>query len=163
MGGCQLRNTPSFLRMAATRFPDNRGQRPGCLVGTSRVGPLFCLFLLVGTIATLDLRVPGIAGRGQTIGQLAKQLLPLIWTGLALVALSGSVIYAGRATMFFPNSVFRATRSADIFTSYLRAGNRGTLHIPRWSEARFLRAFAAFGIEICAPGGTAPEALSPCR
>ena len=113
--------------MAGTRFLDSRGQRLGCLVGPSRSGPLFGLFLSVGTIATLDLRILGIAGRRQTIGQLAKQLFPLIWTCLALVALSGFAIFAGQATMFFPSSVFRAARLADIFTSYLRAGNRGTL------------------------------------
>ena len=96
--------------MAGTPFLDSRGQRLGCLVSTCRVGPLFWLFLLVGAIATLDLRVLGIAGRRETIGQLAKQLLPLMWTGLALVALSGFVMFAGQATMFlvFSNSVFRA-------------------------------------------------------
>jgi hypothetical protein len=117
--------------MAGTPFLDSRGQRLGRLVGTCPVGQLFWLFLPVGTIATLDLRVLGIAGGRKTIGQLATQLPPLMmWTGLALVALSGFVIFAGQATMFFPNAVFRA-KLLLIVTSPLRAVARRAVLLER--------------------------------
>jgi hypothetical protein len=66
----------------------------------------FGFFLLVGAIATVDFRLLGIAGRREGIDQLAKQLFPLMWTGMALAFLSGFVMLAGQATLFVFNPVF---------------------------------------------------------
>ena len=45
----------------------------------------FSLFLLVGTIAVVDLRLLGLAGRRQTVTELAEQLFPflLLLVGIA--------------------------------------------------------------------------------
>ena len=66
----------------------------------------FGFFLLVGAVATVDFRLLGIAGRQEGIDQLAKQLFPLMWMGMALVFLSGFVMLAGQATLFVFNPVF---------------------------------------------------------
>ncbi len=92
----------------------------------------FGFFLLVGAIATLDLRVLGIASRRETIGQLAKQLFPLMWTGLGLVVLSGFVMFAGQATMFFPNRVFRVKLLLIFFAVIF--GFIVQSKVPRWSQ-----------------------------
>ena len=64
-------------------------------------------FLLVGTIAIVDLRVLGIAGRGQNVGTLGAQLFPWMWAGLASAFLSGFVMFSGDAADFYLASVFR--------------------------------------------------------
>ena len=66
----------------------------------------FGFFLLVGSFAIVVFRLLGLAGRREGIGQLAKQLFPLMWTGMALVFLSGFVMLAGQATLFVFNPVF---------------------------------------------------------
>lgn len=78
----------------------------------------FTLFFCIGTIALVDLRVMGIAGRNQTIVQLAQQVLPWTWTGFALVMISGSIafcivvlggfsLFSSTATLYIVNPAFR--------------------------------------------------------
>ena len=64
-------------------------------------------FLLVGTIGFVDLRILGVAGRGHTIKQIADELFPLMWVGMALAFLTGFIQFAGDATTFIPHPVFR--------------------------------------------------------
>jgi hypothetical protein len=68
----------------------------------------FGFLLLVGAIVMVDLRVLGVAGRRQSVTQLADHLFPLMWTGLGLAVLSGFILFAGDATTFCPNPVFHA-------------------------------------------------------
>lgn len=64
-------------------------------------------FLLVGTIAIVDLRVLGLAGRGQNVATLGAQLFPWMWVGLVFAFLSGFVMFSGDAADFYMASVFR--------------------------------------------------------
>lgn len=66
----------------------------------------FSLFLLVGTIAVIDLRLLGLAGRRQTVTELAEQLFPWTWVGLGLAVLSGFFMFAASATGFVANTQF---------------------------------------------------------
>src|SRR5580704_23381 len=50
-------------------------------------------FLLVGTIAILDLRAMGVASRKQGLAALAKQLFPWMWLGLLLTLASGFLMF----------------------------------------------------------------------
>ena len=68
----------------------------------------FSFFLLVGTIVIVDLRLLGLAGRRQSVAQLASQLFPVMWMGLGFAFLSGFILFAGDAQTFLPNPVFRA-------------------------------------------------------
>ena len=63
-------------------------------------------FMLVGTIAIVDLRVLGITGGPQTVAQLADLVFPWMWMGLGLTVLSGFIMFAGYATAYLPNSIF---------------------------------------------------------
>ena len=64
-------------------------------------------FLLVGTIAIVDLRVLGVAGKRQNVATLGAQLFPWMWIGLASAFLSGFVMFSGDAADFYLASVFR--------------------------------------------------------
>ena len=67
----------------------------------------FRLFLLVGSICVLDLRLLGIAARGRNAAELADELSPVWWAGLTLNFLSGFLQFAGDAATLFDNSYFR--------------------------------------------------------
>jgi hypothetical protein len=67
----------------------------------------FTLFLFVGTVTLLDLRILGVADRRQTIAQLAEQLLPWNWIVFALAIASGFVLFATDATDYVPVGLFQ--------------------------------------------------------
>jgi len=66
----------------------------------------FSMFILVGSMVIVDLRVLGLLGRGQDASQLADRLFPWIWGSLALNFLSGFFMFAGSATSYYGNDVF---------------------------------------------------------
>jgi uncharacterized membrane protein len=66
----------------------------------------FSMFILVGSMVIVDLRVLGLVGRGQDAAQLAGRLFPWIWISLALNFLSGFVMFAGSATAYYRNDIF---------------------------------------------------------
>jgi uncharacterized membrane protein len=66
----------------------------------------FSLFLLVGSIVLIDLRVLGIAARQRSATEFASQLFPWMWVGLALNFVSGFFLFAGDATTFYGNWAF---------------------------------------------------------
>jgi uncharacterized membrane protein len=66
----------------------------------------FSMFMLVGSMVIVDLRVLGLVGRGQDATQLADRLFPWIWASLALNFLSGFFMFAGSATAYYHNDIF---------------------------------------------------------
>ncbi|HEX4075002.1 MAG TPA: DUF6644 family protein [Candidatus Acidoferrales bacterium] len=66
----------------------------------------FSLFLLVGSIVLVDLRVMGLAARKRNATELAQDLFPVMWAGLALNFLSGFILFLGDAAAFYYNWVF---------------------------------------------------------
>jgi uncharacterized membrane protein len=66
----------------------------------------FSMFVLVGSIAIVDLRVMGLVGKQYNLSILGRRLFPWIWTALALNALSGFLMFGGLAASYIPNPVF---------------------------------------------------------
>jgi uncharacterized membrane protein len=66
----------------------------------------FSMFILVGSMVVVDLRVLGLAARRQDATQLADRLFPWIWISLALSFISGFVMFAGSATAYYRNDIF---------------------------------------------------------
>lgn len=51
------------------------------------------MVLLVGGISLFDLRLLGLAMKGQSVSRLADRLLPATWTGFALMIVTGSLLF----------------------------------------------------------------------
>ena len=66
----------------------------------------FSMFILVGSMLIVDLRVLGLAMRRQGATELAARLFPWIWISLALNFLSGFFMFAGSATSYYRNDIF---------------------------------------------------------
>jgi uncharacterized membrane protein len=66
----------------------------------------FSMFILVGSMMIVDLRVLGLVGRRQDATQIAGRLFPWIWVSLALNFLSGFLMFAGSATAYYHNDIF---------------------------------------------------------
>jgi hypothetical protein len=79
----------------------------GWMAATLEIVHYFSMFVLVGSIAVVDLRVIGWAGQQQSATKLAQRLFPWMWAGLALNFLSGFVMFAGIAASYIPDPTFR--------------------------------------------------------
>ena len=66
----------------------------------------FSMFLLVGSIVLVDLRLMGVAAKRRNATELASDLFPVMWTGLALNFLSGFILMLGDVEAFYYNWVF---------------------------------------------------------
>lgn len=89
-------------------------------------------FLLVGSIALIDLRVLGIAGRGQTATAMAEQLFPWMWIGFVFALVSGFFMFAADAVDFYGASFFRLKMLALL--AALAVGIFVQWQVPRWDR-----------------------------
>jgi hypothetical protein len=89
-------------------------------------------FLLVGSTVVVDLRVIGLAKQSLSASKLAKQLFPWIWVGWVLVALSGFIMFAGDATVFYPGTVFRI--KVLVFLAATVAGYLVQRNVRKWDQ-----------------------------
>jgi len=78
----------------------------GWMAAALEVVHYFSMFVLVGSIAIVDLRVLGVAGRQQSAAKLARRLFPWMWLALAMNFLSGFLMFAGIATSYIPDPTF---------------------------------------------------------
>jgi hypothetical protein len=79
----------------------------GWLYAAISVTHYFTLFVLVGTIVLVDLRILGIAARSQSVTQVAETLFPWTWTALGLALLSGFLMFTTDGGDYYPDRVFR--------------------------------------------------------
>ncbi|MDE3110704.1 MAG: hypothetical protein KGL02_12270 [Acidobacteriota bacterium] len=89
-------------------------------------------FLLVGSIALVDLRVLGIAGRRQTATAMAGQLFPWMWVGLIFAGISGFFMFAADAVDFYSASFFRLKMLVLLIA--LAVGIAVEWQVPRWDR-----------------------------
>jgi hypothetical protein len=89
-------------------------------------------FLLVGSTVIVDLRVMGLAARSRSPIDVANQLFPWMWTGLAMAAFSGFFMFAGDAVDFYGAITFRikilVVLVALVFGLIVRR------QVPRWGQ-----------------------------
>jgi hypothetical protein len=64
--------------------------------------------LLFGTIAVLDLRMLGLLLRPISVARVARNVLPLTWSGFAVSFVSGFLLFWAEAAKNYPNPAFRA-------------------------------------------------------
>ena len=106
----------------------------GWLYSSVSVIHYFTLFFFIGTIVLVDLRILGLAGRGQTISLLAEQLLPWTWIGFTLAMISGFLLFTTDAGDYAPDHVFQAKMLvillALIFTVIVHRGQRKWNQLP---------------------------------
>jgi hypothetical protein len=62
--------------------------------------------LLVGTVFILDMRLLGVFFKRQTVSQLARQLAPWIWTGIAIQLTTGPYLFSSDAGEYWQVPAF---------------------------------------------------------
>jgi hypothetical protein len=64
------------------------------------------LVLLLASVLLIDLRALGLVLRRQTLAEVGKETTRLLWLGLALAAISGSLIFITSAARYVDNGAF---------------------------------------------------------
>ena len=64
------------------------------------------VFIMVGSVVLVDLRVMGIAARRRGVGEFAGQLFPYAWVGLAMVVGSGFLMFTSSAADYYSDPTF---------------------------------------------------------
>lgn len=105
----------------------------GWLYATVSVTHYFTLFMLVGTIVLVDLRILGLAARSQRVAQIADVLFPWIWTALGLALLSGFIMFATDAGDYYPDKIFRIKMTAILLALISTVIVRWK--VPEWDRA----------------------------
>ncbi|HTC61355.1 MAG TPA: DUF6644 family protein [Candidatus Saccharimonadales bacterium] len=66
----------------------------------------FSMFILVGSMLIVDLRILGLTSRMLDAAQLADRLFSWMWISLGFNFLSGFLMFAGSAPSYYGNSIF---------------------------------------------------------
>ena len=67
----------------------------------------FTIFLVVGSVAVVDLRVLGVLARTRRLVQLSEEIFPLLWTFLTIALVSGFLLFLTDGGDYYPDKWFR--------------------------------------------------------
>ena len=105
----------------------------GWMAAALEVVHYFSMFVLVGSIAIVDLSVLGVAGRQQSAAKLARRLFPWMWLALAMNFLSGFLMFAAIASSYIPDPTFQmkmwVTLAAVVFGIVVQ------WRVPAWDKS----------------------------
>jgi hypothetical protein len=68
---------------------------------------IFCLAIVFGTIAMVDLRLLGWSSRNAAVTRLASETLPWTWTAWCIAAITGILMFTAKAVAYTGNFQFR--------------------------------------------------------
>ena len=114
---------------------------------------LMAITLSVGLLVWFDLRLLGVSMTGYKASAMYRRLVPWMFTGFALMVITGLVLLAGFATTAYENVYFRLKISAMVLAAvnafiYHRFTER---RIAQWDEVRRPPTGARFAglVSIC--------------
>jgi len=91
------------------------------------------IFIMVGSIVLVDLRVLGIAAHKRKLGEFAAQLFPYAWFGLAMIVVSGFLMFTSQAADYYNDPTFHKKMIvmllALVAAVFIRIG------APKWESA----------------------------
>jgi hypothetical protein len=103
------------------------------LYGLVLVVHYFALFVCIGTIVLLDLRILGNADRHQALSPFAGQLRPWTWIGFASAVVSGFLLFATEAGDFAAATPFRVKMLGIVLAVISALAIEWS--VPKWDRA----------------------------
>jgi hypothetical protein len=77
-------------------------------VPTVQTVHILCIAVVMTSVGMLDFKMLGIAGRNQTLAVMASNFMPWIWSALALLLLTGTLLTITEPSRELLNDAFRA-------------------------------------------------------
>ena len=94
------------------------------------------MFIAVGTIVLMDLRILGVADRNHAPSALAEQLQPWTWIGCGAAVVSGFLLFATEASDFAAATPFRVKVLLTVLA--VMAAVVVEWSVPKWDRAPVL-------------------------
>lgn len=94
-------------------------QKIGWIIPTVQTIHILAIAAVIGSMGFLDLRVLGLAARGQSLDSLSHRLLPWVWRALIVLLLSGAVMVTGEPGRSLVNSIFQVKMALVIVAAVL--------------------------------------------
>ena len=82
-------------------------QNVGWIVPATQTAHILGISVVVATMAMLDLRMLGLAGRHHPVNSLAARFLPAVWVALAVLAITGTILIIGEPERELLSLAFR--------------------------------------------------------
>ena len=99
--------------------------------------------VVMSSIFMIDLRILNLTGKNQTMTQTARRFLPWLWSGLVVLALTGSILIIGEPVRSLDNAAFWIKMSllaiGIISTLWFQSTLQGSLAF--WEEDHQRRQF----------------------
>lgn len=92
----------------------------------------FSMMMIVGCMGMVDLRILGLAGRKQNLTDMAEDLLPWMWIGVVVNAISGAIMFCGEATGYYNSGPFRVKML--LFLVAVAFGATVNQNAPKWGR-----------------------------
>ena len=108
----------------------------GWLYGLVLVVHYFALFVCVGTIVLLDLRILGVANRNLPLSPLARQLRLWTWSGFGAAVVSGFLLFATKAGLYVEVTPFHVKMLVIVLA--VVAALAVEWRVPEWDRARVM-------------------------
>jgi hypothetical protein len=121
-----LQHAAWVTTLAATRW----------LYGLVLVVHYFALFVCVGTIVLLDLRILGVANRNLPLSPLARQLRLWTWSGFGAAVVSGFLLFATKAGIYVEVTPFHVKMLVIVLA--VIAALAVEWSVPEWDRARVI-------------------------
>ena len=102
----QASSVHQFCDWLASTTVSNTIQDVHWIIPLTQTVHIACIALLIGSVAMLDLRVFGFAGRSDSVAATAKRLLPWIWWPLPVFLLTGLVLIVAEPSRELENPTF---------------------------------------------------------
>jgi uncharacterized membrane protein len=104
---------------------------------------VFAIVTVFGTIAVMDMRMIGLASKGRPLTAVSKDTLTLTWTAFVVAAITGSLLFTGKATYYMVNPWFLGKMAL----MGLAGVNMIAFHLIPWKNVR------NFDVATVIPGG----------
>ena len=95
-----------FCEWLAGTSASNAIQDVSWIIPLTQTVHIACIAVLIGSAAMLDLRMFGVAGRGDSIGVTARRLLPWVWGPLPVFLLTGLILIVAEPSRELENPTF---------------------------------------------------------
>jgi len=95
-----------FCEWLASTPPSNLIQNVSWIIPLTQTIHIACIALLIASVAMLDFRLFGIAGRSDSISSTAQRLLPWIWGVLPVFLATGLILIVAEPSRELENPTF---------------------------------------------------------
>ncbi|HTI68180.1 MAG TPA: DUF6644 family protein [Caulobacteraceae bacterium] len=98
----------TFCNWLANTPPSQLFQNVAWIIPAVQSVHIFCISLVMGSVALIDLRLLGITGRSQSISGMTNRLLPIVWVSIVILFLTGAVLAIAEPIRSLENPAFQA-------------------------------------------------------